>query len=165
MSSYNDNITFDKNNIIFNFRVAGIVLNRGRLLLHTTAYDDFWNLPGGRVKFNETTEASLIREFEEELGVHIEIEQLAYVNEDFFVYNEKKVHEIGFYYVVRLSENQEITSINEEFKGLEDNGKLTFKWFALEELQDMEVYPTCLKTEVSSMENMKIIKHHIERQV
>ncbi|WP_211748635.1 NUDIX hydrolase [Paenibacillus sp. Marseille-Q4541] len=163
MNYENNNITFEKNDIKFNFRVAGIAVDRGRVLLHTTADDDFWNLPGGRVEFNEATEDTLIREFYEELGVRIEINKLVYVNEDFFDYSGKKYHEIGFYYVIRLPEGQEIVNQKGEFKGIEDNGRLIFKWFAFEELKDMQIYPECLKTELSMIEEMKFTKHSIVR--
>lgn len=58
----NNNISYEQNNNKFNFRVAGIVMDAGRVLLHTTEQDDFWNLPGGRVELNETTEAAIVRE-------------------------------------------------------------------------------------------------------
>ncbi|MGD0032945.1 hypothetical protein SLT67_16395 [Paenibacillus illinoisensis] len=46
----NNNISYERNNSKFNFRVAGIVMDVGRVLLHKTEQDDFWNLPGGRVE-------------------------------------------------------------------------------------------------------------------
>lgn len=64
----NNNISYEQNHNKFNFRVAGIVMDAGRVLLHTTEQDAFWNLPGGRVKLNETTEAAIVREMMEELG-------------------------------------------------------------------------------------------------
>ncbi|MFC7680763.1 NUDIX hydrolase [Paenibacillus sp. GCM10028914] len=157
-------ITFEKNNHKFNFRVAGILIHNGRLLLHTTRTDDFWNLPGGRVEFNESTEQALIRELQEELGVTIQIERLVYVNEDFFEYNDKKYHEIGFYYLMSLDENHEILLKNEEFFGIEDNGRLIFNWFAVEELLNLEVYPENLKTDIQEILTDSRIKHSIIKQ-
>lgn len=157
-------ITFEKNNHKFNFRVAGILIHNGRLLLHTTRTDDFWNLPGGRVEFNESTEQALIRELQEELGVTIQIERLVYVNEDFFEYNDKKYHEIGFYYLMSLEENHEILLKNEEFFGLEDNGRLIFNWFSVEELLNLEVYPENLKTDIQEILTDSRIKHSIIKQ-
>ena len=52
----------------FNYRVAGIALSEGRLLLHTSDRDDFWSLPGGRCEFGETSAEALVREMREELG-------------------------------------------------------------------------------------------------
>ena len=42
----NNNISYERNNNKFNFRVAGIVMDAGRVLLHKAEQDDFWNLPG-----------------------------------------------------------------------------------------------------------------------
>nr|WP_260986873.1 NUDIX domain-containing protein [Paenibacillus terrae] len=89
-------ITFTEGQNKFNFRVAGIAVHRDRILLHTTLQDDFWNLPGGRVEFQESTDQALIREIREELGIDIQIDKLLYVNEDFFEYDRMKYHEIGF---------------------------------------------------------------------
>ncbi|GGH27670.1 NUDIX hydrolase [Paenibacillus segetis] len=157
-------ITFERNNNKFNFRVAGILIHNGKLLLHTTKTDDFWNLPGGRVEFNESTEQALIRELQEELGVTIQLERLVYVNEDFFEYDCKKYHEIGFYYLMSLPANHDILQKKEEFYGLEDNGRLIFKWFEVEELLDLEVYPEILKTDIKEIITGSGIKHSVIRQ-
>ena len=157
-------ITFERDNNKFNFRVAGILIHNNRVLLHTTKTDDFWNLPGGRVEFNESTEQALIRELQEELGVTIQHERIVYINEDFFEYDCKKYHEIGFYYLVSLAEDHEILQENKEFYGLEDNGRLIFKWFEVEELLDVEVYPKILKTDIQEIIKGSGIKHSIIRQ-
>lgn len=62
-------ITFERDHNKFNFRVAGIAIHNNRILLHTTEKDDFWNLPGGRVEFNESTDQTIIREIKEELDI------------------------------------------------------------------------------------------------
>lgn len=161
-NSENKNISYEQNNNKFNFRVAGIVIDKGRVLLHTTEQDDFWNLPGGRVELNETTEAAIVREMAEELGVHVEAQRLAFVSEDFFEYDGLKYHEVGFYYIITLPEAHKLYS-EIEFKGLEDNGKLIFKWFYLDELEQMEVYPVFLKKELSNLLDAKGIRHFIQK--
>ncbi|PAF30866.1 NUDIX hydrolase [Paenibacillus sp. 7516] len=158
----NNNISYERNNNNFNFRVAGIVMDAGRVLLHKAGQDDFWNLPGGRVEMNEATEAAIVREMMEELGIHVEVQRLAFVNEDFFDYNGQMFHEIGFYYVIALPEAHKLYS-QIEFKGLEDNGKLTFRWFSLDELEHMEVYPVFLKKELHNLRDVKSIQHFIQK--
>ncbi|NMI03096.1 NUDIX hydrolase [Paenibacillus sp. SZ31] len=161
-NSKNKNISYEQYNNKFNFRVAGIVMDAGRVLLHTTEKDDFWNLPGGRVEMNETTEAAIVREMMEELGVHVEAQRLAYVSEDFFEYDGLKYHEVGFYYVITLPEAHKLYS-QVEFNGLEDNGKLIFRWFSLDELEQMEVYPVFLRKELTNLPDAKGIKHFIQK--
>ncbi|WP_440117805.1 NUDIX hydrolase [Paenibacillus sp. QZ-Y1] len=160
--SNNNNITYEKDNNKFNFRVAGIVIHQGRVLLHTTEHDDFWNLPGGRVEFNETTGSAIVREMFEELGVHVQSQRVAFVSEDFFDYDGMMYHEIGFYYVITLPENHRLYH-EMEFKGLEDNGKLMFRWFSFEELENMEIYPVFLKKELSNLHVMESIKHYVQQ--
>lgn len=114
------------------------------------------------MKLNETTEAAIVREMMEELGVHVEAQRLAYVSEDFFEYDGLKYHEVGFYYLITLPEAHKLYS-ETEFKGLEDNGKLIFQWFSLDELERMEVYPVFLKEELSNLLDAKGIKHFIQK--
>lgn len=158
----NNNISYERNNNKFNFRVAGIVMDAGRVLLHKAGQDDFWNLPGGRVEMNEATEAAIVREMMEELGIHVEVQRLAFVNEDFFDYNGLMFHEIGFYYIIALPEAHKLYS-EIEVKGLEDNGKLTFRWFSLDELEHMEVYPVFLKKKLHNLRDVKSIQHFIQK--
>jgi 8-oxo-dGTP pyrophosphatase MutT (NUDIX family) len=157
-------ITFEKNNNKFNFRVAGLAISEDRILLHTTLKDDFWNLPGGRVEFNESTDSALAREIEEELGIQINIEKLIYVNEDFFKYDNKRYHELGFYYLISFPEDHEITNNNDEFYGIEDDGRLIFKWFSFEELSGIKLYPEIIRTEIKTITQMRTIKHYINHQ-
>jgi len=154
-------ITFERDNNKFNFRVAGIVVHNNWVLLHTTLKDDFWNLPGGRVEFNESTEQAVLREIKEELDVEGENPKLLFINEDFFEYDGLQFHEIGFYYRVSFPEGHEITKHTDEFPGVEDDGRLIFKWFPIDELQDLEVYPEILRTELLQLKRSDHIQHFV----
>ncbi len=52
----------------FNFRVAGLIFNEKRLLIHRMKKDDFYALPGGRAEMMENTEITIVREMKEEQG-------------------------------------------------------------------------------------------------
>ena len=95
-------ITFDLDDECFSFRVAGIAIDRDRVLLHTTEKDDFWSFPGGRVEMGENSTDSLIREMKEELNEDVEIIRLLWLVKNFFVYNHKNYHEICFYYLIQF---------------------------------------------------------------
>ncbi|MFD1134436.1 NUDIX hydrolase [Paenibacillus urinalis] len=157
-------ITFEQNNIKFNFRVAGIAVHQNRILLHTTLNDDFWNLPGGRVEFNESTDQAIRREMEEELGIKVQIKELLSVNEDFFEYDGKPFHEIGFYYLINFPEGHEITEIQDQFIGIEEGGKLIFQWFDIDQLEQLHVYPQNLKSQLLKLKENNQIQHIINRQ-
>lgn len=157
-------ITFEEMNNKFNFRVAGIAIHNNRILLHTTLTDDFWNLPGGRVEFNESTDRTIIREIKEELDIEVQTKELLFVREDFFEYDDKQYHEIGFYYSIDLPEWHEVTQKNDEFYGIEEGSKLIFKWFPLDQLKDLNVYPEILKTELLKLSEKNQIQHYITYQ-
>ena len=55
-------ITFDHNNSRFTYRVAGVALHAGRVLLNTVQGFDFWFLPGGRCELREAATEALMRE-------------------------------------------------------------------------------------------------------
>lgn len=42
-------VVFKADKAVFNYRVAGIWIKNGYVLLHRFVNDDFWTLPGGRV--------------------------------------------------------------------------------------------------------------------
>ena len=49
--------------------VNGVIIQDNKYLAVKEAKDWYWKLPGGGIEDNETPEAALIREFEEELGI------------------------------------------------------------------------------------------------
>jgi ADP-ribose pyrophosphatase YjhB (NUDIX family) len=157
-------ITFERNNNKFNFRVAGIAIHNNRILLHTTLTDDFWNLPGGRVEFNESTDRTIIREIKEELDIEVRTKELLFVREDFFEYDDKQYHEIGFYYLIDFPEGHEVIKKDDDFVGTEEGSKLIFKWFPLDQLKDLNVYPEILKTELLKLSEKNQIQHYINHQ-
>lgn len=68
---------------LFNIRVTGVLIEKGRILLVKQYVDDNrqWSLPGGRVERGESIQEALIREMLEETGLHIECDKLLYVCE------------------------------------------------------------------------------------
>ena len=59
-------------------RVSGILIRDGALLLIAHRKKDrvYWLLPGGGVKFGESLERALRREFREELGIDVDVHDL-----------------------------------------------------------------------------------------
>lgn len=65
-------------------RVSGICIENGNVLLvnHKGLYEhDFWAPPGGGMRFGETAEQALQREFEEETGLKISVVKFLFVHE------------------------------------------------------------------------------------
>src|SRR6185312_16203837 len=69
----------------FNYRVAGIALRDGHVLVCREDDDDWVMLPGGRVEMGEPTTTALVREIAEELHSTAEIGALVFTVENFFV--------------------------------------------------------------------------------
>lgn len=87
----------------FNYRVACIIKNGDKILLHKSKKDDFYALPGGRVMIGEDSASTLKREFEEEMGAKIEVKNFLGLVENFFEYNEKKYHELMLLFEAQFS--------------------------------------------------------------
>lgn len=119
-------------------------MHQGHVLIHRFEGSDYWSLPGGNVEFGETSQAALIRELKEEANLEITIDRLLWVNENYFVRKSgKQVHELCFYYLIRLSKEKTI-----RFEGEEGGTKLYFRWVLLQDLATYPLVPAFLKIQL-----------------
>lgn len=162
----------------FGVRAEGVMLREGRVLLHQPETYDFWTFPGGGVHIHETSQQALEREWLEETGFAVEVKRLLYIIENFFVYegNEQfppftedgRVHGLGLCYLVEPIEEQG-KWLREEFYGQEDipyqgrDLKITFRWFAPDELDRINLVPICLKQALKSIPDYPV--HIVNREV
>lgn len=86
----------------FNFRVAGIMIAEGHVLICREDDDDYAMLPGGRVELGEDSRVSLVREIAEELALPAEVGPLIATSESFYRRENEDFHELGFFYLVTL---------------------------------------------------------------
>jgi len=143
----------------FNYRVAGVVSQNDRLLVMKEKHISHYYLPGGRVKLHESAEAALQREFEEELGLPVQIKRPLWLAESFFILEGKneKFHELCLYYLVDLPyenlPNAEIWTQKDS-----DGQEHIFRWLTTEEVKKTKFYPICLKECFPSLpEHMEIV--------
>jgi ADP-ribose pyrophosphatase YjhB (NUDIX family) len=134
----------------FNFRVAAILLDRGRLLVHQELGEEFWTVPGGRCELLEPTTETLVREMHEELGSPAEVSRLLWIVENFFRREGREWHEIAFYYLVNLPEESSLRSHPGKFSGVEEGTVLTFQWVPLEDLGSLRLYPSFLADKLNA---------------
>ena len=72
-------ILFKTDDYIFSYRVGGVLIHNGKVLMQNAEGDDGYAFIGGHVAFGETTDETLVREFKEEIGADIKIERLIMV--------------------------------------------------------------------------------------
>jgi 8-oxo-dGTP pyrophosphatase MutT (NUDIX family) len=157
-------ITFDKDGVRFVVRSAGIALRENHVLLHRSQDEDFWSLPGGRCEMNEATNDALRREMQEELGIDVEIVRLLWVVENFFEYDGRNCHEIGFYYLMSVSEDSSLHDRGDEFLGDEFGLPLIFKWHDMQVLDSLAVYPSFLKQALQALPQTVAHVVHVDEE-
>ena len=129
-------ILFKNDHFVFSYRVGGILIRNGKILLQRPKNDDY-SIIGGHVAAMETSIETLKREFEEELHTKIEVDNLLAIGEIYFPWGKRPCHQICLYYNVHLV-NDDIP-LDGVFHGYDelDNERidLDFCWVRLEELK------------------------------
>lgn len=87
---------------LINIRAGALIVKGGKLLMVKSSRKYYYSI-GGRLKFGETAEEAVVREVFEETGVKLQIDRLAFVQENYFTNDTpaklgKSVYEIGFYF-------------------------------------------------------------------
>ena len=157
-------ILFRKDEWVFSYRVAGIVINNGKVLLQKTTDDDAYAFPGGHVELGETNEETLIREFAEEIGANVAVKELKWVAEVFFPWGKSPCHQICLYYMVDITDERTpkdgVFMAKEHIEGR--NFDLEFHWVPLEETGTLELYPTDAKELLLHLDEG--IKHFVYKE-
>ncbi|WP_300039570.1 NUDIX domain-containing protein [uncultured Roseobacter sp.] len=134
-------------------KALGLVWRNGLLLASEICLDDGSvkgvRPLGGRLEFGETWRDALVREFEEELDVSVDVIGTPLVLENIFTHQGVVGHEITFVSDVTFPANA--------YHGLgpieyfEDNGeKCIARWYDIRQLDsgDLELYPNGLKSQI-----------------
>lgn len=158
-------ILFKTEDWVFSYRVAGICVRDGRVLLQTTTGEDrSFAFPGGHVAFGETNAQTLVREFKEEIGADISVGELKWVAEVFFPWGSRPCHQICLYYMVDILDPE--LPADGRFLGKEHlegrNFDLEFHWVPLDRVGEMEIYPTNTVELLGKMEEG--VRHFVYRE-
>jgi ADP-ribose pyrophosphatase YjhB (NUDIX family) len=129
----------------FNYRVAGLCLHEGHVLLHRALTDDFWVLPGGRVELLEPATESLRREMREELESDVEVGRLVWVIENFYDWRDEPCHEISLCFEVMLPSGSHLLDTNATWRAIDLGVELEFRWFPLAEIEQVRILPDCYR--------------------
>lgn len=137
-------ILFHQDDYIFSYRVAGILVRDGKVLLQKPTNSHEYAFSGGHVAFGETHEETLRREWKEEIGADISVGELKWVEENIFPWSDKTVHQICLDYLVTLDDESQIP-LDGSFPGIEHiEGRgydIHFHWIPIEQVQELTVYP------------------------
>lgn len=149
-------ILFKTDDYVFSYRVAGILVQNGKVLLQKPTNDTGYAFPGGHVALGETNAETLIREFKEEIGADISVGDLKWVAEIFFPWGDKPCHQICLYYEVHSTKEGQLSS-EDSFMGTEQlegqNFQIEFHWVPIEKLEQIEVYPTQTASLMKSLDS------------
>ena len=151
----------------FFYRVAGIFMRDGKVLMHKDSKEDYWVLPGGSVEFGEDSESALRREMNEELQTKIRVQRLVWICENFFSLGSKTCQEIGHYYFAEFESLPESFLQNEfeadehfprdDFPGF----KVLFRWIPLNELSRYDIRPSFIGGGLTKLpSHPTLIVHH-----
>jgi 8-oxo-dGTP pyrophosphatase MutT (NUDIX family) len=157
-------ITFETPEGQFNYRVAGVAIVDGHVLLHQAAGDDFWTLPGGRLEPMETASDALRREMLEEAALEVSVSRLLWIVENFFTYGGKNVHELLLCFELTVPNSVELQAEFrgiESFRGTEGSTELTFRWYSFDRLHTVRIEPAFLREALRNLP--RSIAHVIQR--
>jgi len=144
---------------IFQMRIAGLGFRDGHVLVHRAVHETFWTFPGGRAEVGETSEETLKREMVEELGVEVKVGRLLWAVENFFRYEDRDWHELGFYYLMELPESFPFHSTDIVHR-IVDTHELEFKWVKAtrDSLKALDIPPYFIADEI---EDLPISPKHV----
>ena len=135
---------FKQDGFTFSYRVAGILIKDGKVLLQKPNNTKEYAFPGGGVIFGETSDSALVRRWREETGLDIDVGELKWVEENLFLLNGKPHQQICLDYTVNLKDESN-GLLTEGFAALtyskDDENAVCFYWVPLEKVKDITVYP------------------------
>ncbi len=159
----NNDITYEQNGIIFNYRVAIVIRNGNKILVQKDDRRNHLTLPGGRCSLGESSLKTSIREFMKETGINTKFKRDVGIIENFFTssFTGKKIHEIliinelefleKYYYQKEIINN--IEKKKDKYKHLK------YIWLDINELRKMKFEPNKILDMLDKNEFQHIINY------
>jgi ADP-ribose pyrophosphatase YjhB (NUDIX family) len=135
----------------FQPRVAAVCVWQDHVLLQGALDGAFWVLPGGRLLPLELTADALVRTMLWEIGQEVMIQRLLWVMEYVAPMGGQPVHELGFYYAIDFPENSPVHDLTRDHAGVERGHDLVLRWFPIDALTDVQLFPDFLRSAVRDM--------------
>lgn len=130
-------ISVDLNGYRINLRVGAIVTRGVHVLCCRLPDQDWWFLPGGRIKTGESSAEALQRELSEEIGMGFQVIRPIVSAENFFEFAGRNFHEICTFYEVEWTAG--------EIQNQEKHSDELFEWIPQNEIGDVVLKPEFMK--------------------
>ena len=127
-----------------NIRSVGIIIHNGKVLLHKRKSADYYALLGGHVRIGESSQDTVKREMQEELGKEIEITGYVSTVENFFEMKGAKYHEIMFIYKAEFVKEED-KKLESTLQNIEGKDYLQYEWIDLDKIDEYPLRPDVLK--------------------
>ena len=155
-------ISYRRSDFGFSYRVAAVIIENGKVLLQ--CFNGEYAFIGGQVAENELASDALKREFSEEVGAVLEVDEMCAVGETFFTWDNIPYQQIGLYFYAHLPDNSKVPR-DGTFTGTDEyenkTVNLNFVWIPLENLEKIPLYPKELIQHIQK--NEKNILHFISK--
>ena len=154
---------FQKENNWFRYRTGGILIHDDKMLFVKSSIGDYYYMIGGGVHLGETSEACIEREMLEESGIHVSVDHLAVVCENFFKGKGGKIdgmdcHTIEFYYYLNASKADLSLC-----KNYTDDGE-ELVWLPIEKIKESKIKPDFIKEYMDEIISEGKIIHVMEER-
>lgn len=117
-------IFLQKEDACFRLRAAALITKGDRVLMAGNNQADYLYSIGGAVHLGERLEDALLREVQEETGLAMTIQGLAFVHENFFTDSimgkPKRWHELAFYYHLHCAHPEHIKALGVSMNGQQE---------------------------------------------
>ena len=139
-----------------NIRTGIMIIKDNKILLHKNDNKDNYCLPGGGVKFLESSEEAIIREIKEETGLDIKVDSFVSTIENIFEKDGIKFHEVYFIYKGSFIENIDTSKIINNIEGK----PLKYGFVDLNKIDDYYILPVVIKDIIKNKKD-----HIINREI
>ena len=133
----------------FMYRVGGIAVHDGHLLVEYNVRHGYGFVPGGRVEYGESAVEALARELYEELGERVEVGRLVLVTDNFFDQDNERYQEIALYFLMTFGRGSKVLGRGGVFEGAEPGTK--FQWIRVDATEKAMLLPPFLLERVRSI--------------
>ncbi|WP_225865891.1 NUDIX domain-containing protein [Dyadobacter aurulentus] len=123
-------------------RACGICVHNEQILMvrHEMygSCEPFWSPPGGGIQFGETAGQAVLREFQEETGLHVQVGRFLFLNEHI----QPPLHAVELFFEITAFEGRMISGIDPEMsaKGQIIKEVKLMSWPEIKSLKDNQVH-------------------------